>query len=150
MISIPYYETSYFVFHNFSAHTIEYQGLTYPTAEHAFHAMKFKDAALREQIRTAPSPIAAFTLGKELKPQRRADWDEIKVGILTDIIRHKAQQNEDVKEALLASGSEEIVEVNPNDDFWGSGADGKGLNHTGKILMQIRDELAGAIAEYQK
>lgn len=142
MISIPYYETSHFAFHNFSAHAIEYNGLVYPTAEHAFHAMKFEDETLREQIRTAPSPIAAFRLGKKLKPQRRTDWDEVKVTTLTDIIRHKVRQNEDVKEALLASGDEEIVEVNPNDGFWGNGADGKGLNHTGKILMQIRDEVA--------
>lgn len=141
MISIPYYETSNFVFHNFSAHAIEINGTVYPTAEHAFHALKFEDEALRKRIRECPSPIAAFTLGKELKPQRRADWDEVKVEVLTNIIRHKARQNADVKEALLLSGDERIVEVNPHDDFWGDGPDGKGKNHTGEILMKIREEL---------
>ena len=43
MIKIPYYESSYFVFHNFSAHAINYNGITYPTAEHAFHSAKFDD-----------------------------------------------------------------------------------------------------------
>ena len=138
MISIPYYETSYFVFHNFSAHAIEIDGIIYPTAEHAF---KFEDEALSKRIIDCPSPIAAFKLGKELKPQRRTDWDDIKVDVLTNIIRHKAQQNADVKEALLLTGVERIVEVNPNDDFWGDGPDGNGKNHTGEILMKIRDEL---------
>ncbi len=141
MIAIPYYETSYFAFHNFSAHAIEIDGVIYPTAEHAFHALKFDNDELRQKIIDCASPIAAYKLGKELKPQRRSDWDEVKVEVLTNIIRHKAHQNPDVKEALLASGDERIVEVNPNDDFWGDGPDGNGLNHTGEILMKIRDEL---------
>lgn len=141
MITIPYYEESYFALHNFSAHAIEIDGITYPTAEHAFHALKFDDSNLRDRIIACPSPIAAFKLGKELKPHRRPDWDDIKIDILTDIIRHKAQQNPDVKETLLLSGSEEIVEANPTDDFWGNGPNGDGQNHTGKILMKIRDEL---------
>lgn len=141
MITIPYYETSYFAFHNFSAHAIEIDGVVYPTAEHAFHASKFNDNELRQKIIDCASPIAAYKLGKELKLQRRSDWDEIKVEVLTNIIRHKAQQNSDVKETLLSSGNERIVEVNPNDDFWGDGPDGNGLNYTGEILMKIREEL---------
>lgn len=141
MITIPYYETSYFALHNFSANAIEIDGILYPTAEHAFHALKFEDSNIREEIITSSSPVAAFKLGKKYKPQRRSDWNDIKVGILENIIRLKAQQNPDVKEALLLSGDEEIVEVNPNDDFWGNGSDGKGKNHTGNILMKIRDEL---------
>lgn len=146
MITIPYYETSYFAFHNFSAHAIEIDGVIYPTAEHAFHAFKFEDDVLRQKIIECKSPIAAYKLGKELKPQRRSDWDEIKVEVLTNIIRYKAQQNPDVKEALLLSGNEKIAEVNPNDDFWGTGPDGQGMNHTGKILMKIRDELRASIS----
>jgi len=141
MITIPYYETSNFVFSNFSAHIVTYKGVTYPTAEHAFHAQKFDDETLRNQIRNCPSPIAAWELGRKLKPQRRSDWDDVKVDILTEIIRNKVEQNSDVKEALLSTGDEEIVEINPNDDFWGTGADGNGQNQTGKILMKIRDEL---------
>ncbi len=141
MIQIPYYETSYFALHNFSAHAITMNGVVYPTAEHAFHAHKFADDAIKKEILHSPSPAAAFRLAKKYKPQRRPDWDAIKVGVLEDIIRHKVQQNPDVKEVLLLSADEEIVEVNPNDDFWGNGPDGNGENHTGKILMKIRDEL---------
>lgn len=149
MITIPYYETSYFALHNFSANAIEIDSVVYPTAEHAFHALKFDDAAIREEIINSSSPVAAFHLGKKYKPLRRSDWNDIKVGVLEDIIRRKAQQNPDVKEALLLSGDEQIVEVNENDDFWGSGPDGKGQNHTGKILMKIRDELKASITSEQ-
>lgn len=141
MITIPYYETSYFALHNFSAHAITIDGITYPTAEHAFHALKFNDDEIRQKIINSASPVAAYKLSKELKPRRRSDWDEIKVDVLTSIIRHKVQQNPDVKEVLIASGDERIIEVNPYDDFWGNGPDGNGLNHTGNILMKIRDEL---------
>lgn len=141
MIAIPYYETSYFAFHNFSAHIIEYKGEIYPTVEHAFHALKFEDKTLHDRIRSCASPIAAYRLGKELKPQRRGDWDEIKVGVLEELIRCKVAQHDDVRNVLIATGAEEIVEVNPNDDFWGNGPDGNGQNHTGKVLMRIRNEV---------
>lgn len=141
MIEIPYYETSNFALHNFSAHAITYEGVVYPTVEHAYHALKFKDNILREKVRTSGSPLAAWELARDLKPQRRIDWDDIKVTILTDLIRAKVAQHRDVRDTLIATGSEEIVELNPNDDFWGSGADGKGQNNTGKILMKIREEI---------
>ena len=143
MIAIPYYETSNFVFSNFSAHQVNYEGANYPTAEHAFHAQKFNNKDLRNQIKNCPSPIAAWELALKFKPQRRSDWNDVKVGILTDIIRNKVNQNTDVKEALMATNDEEIVELNPNDDFWGNGPDGSGQNQTGKILMKVRDELRG-------
>jgi len=146
MIEIPYYETSHFVFSNFSAHTVEYNGVNYPTAEHAFHAQKFDDPLLADKIRDCGSPLAAWQLAHELKPQRRSDWNDVKVAILTDIIRAKVNQHQEVKDALLSSGSEEIIEINPNDDFWGSGPDGNGQNNTGKIFMQIRSELQSRAA----
>lgn len=143
MVTIPYYETSNFVFSNFSAHAIDFNGVRYATVEHAFHAQKFSDETLCNQIRECGSPLAAWKLAQKLKPQRRADWDDVKVGILTEIIRGKVGQHEEVKEALFASGDETIIEINPHDDFWGGGADNKGQNNAGKILMKLREELVG-------
>lgn len=141
MIKIPYYEASHFVFSNFSAHQVVYLDVTYPTAEHAFHAQKFVDADVRERIQQCGSPLEAWQLGTTLKDEQRPDWNEVKVSVLTDIVRQKAAQHSEVRDALIASGGEEILEVNPHDSFWGSGADGTGQNTTGKILMSIRDEL---------
>lgn len=141
MIKIPYYENSNFVFHNFSAHVIKYNDKIYPTAEHAFHSAKFDNEKIKEEIRNAKSPLDAFDLGKKYKSLRKENWNDIKVNILYEILTEKVKQHAEVRKALLATGTEEIVEDNPNDDFWGNGKDGKGQNHTGKILMRIRDEL---------
>ncbi len=142
MIAIPYYETSYFVFSNFSAHAVLFEGVMYPTAEHAFQAQKFTDEHLRKQVQKCPSPLAAWELAHKLKSQQRADWGDVKVAILTNIVRAKVQQNADVKTALVQTHSEKIVELNPNDSFWGNGSDGKGQNQMGKILMSVRQEFA--------
>jgi ribA/ribD-fused uncharacterized protein len=141
MIKIPYYETSYFVFSNFSPHTVLYKNILYPTVEHAFHAAKFDDEQIRNEIRNAGSPLRAFELGKKYKPFRRSNWDDIKVAVLQEIIREKVKQHAEVREALLATGKENIVEDNPHDDFWGNGKEGNGQNKTGKILMEIRNEI---------
>lgn len=140
-VNIPYYETSNFCFSNFSAHKVRYKGVTYATAEHAFHAQKFMDKGLRGQIIQCGSPLEAWKLAKELKSQRRTDWNDVKVEVLTDIIREKVNQHQEVKAALLATDDREIIEINKNDEFWGSGSGGNGQNHTGKILMRIRAEL---------
>lgn len=141
MIKIPFYETSYFVFSNFSAHSIIFHGILYPTAEHAYHAAKFDDKKIKDEIKNAGSPLEAFRLGKKYKSFRKNNWDERKVHVLYEILKEKAIQHLEVKQALLATGDEEIVEDNPYDDFWSTGKDGKGLNHMGKILMRIREEL---------
>ena len=141
MIRIPYYETSHFVFSNFSPHSVKRDGVVYPTAEHAYHAAKFDDEKIKDEIRQAGSPLEAYDLGKKYKAQRKPNWDEIKVNELYNIVKEKTTQHQEVKSALLATGTEEIVEENPNDDFWGSGQDGNGQNHMGKIIMKIRNEV---------
>lgn len=141
MINIPYYETSNFVFSNFSAHTVFFDGIKYPTVEHAFHAQKFDSPEIKDKFINCSSPLVAWQLARELKPQRRDDWDEVKVDILKDIIRAKIDQHVEVRDALLSTGNEEIIEQNPKDDFWGSGPDGLGQNQTGKLLMELRAEL---------
>jgi hypothetical protein len=141
MIKIPYYETSNFVFSNFSPHSVKIEGILYPTAEHAYHAAKFDDEKIKDEIKNAGSPLEAFQLAKKYKPVRKENWDEIKVNILYEIIKEKTKQYNEVRDALLATGNEEIIEDNPHDDYWGNGKDGKGQNHTGKILMRIRSEL---------
>lgn len=140
-VKIPYYESSNFCFSNFSAHTVKYNGVTYPTAEHAYHAQKFFRKNLCDKIKQCGSPLEAWELARKFKPQRRIDWDDIKVEILTDIIRAKVDQHKEIKTSLLATGNREIIEINENDDFWGSGPDGNGQNNTGKIYMRIRSEL---------
>lgn len=73
--------------------------------------------------------------------KRRSDWQDVKVDIMTELVRAKADQNEDVKVCLIKTGNKHIVENSPWDTFWGCGKDGSGNNQMGKILMKIRDEI---------
>jgi predicted NAD-dependent protein-ADP-ribosyltransferase YbiA (DUF1768 family) len=49
------------------------------------------------------------------------------------------------RKALVDSGEmrivKHIVTYPPGDGFWDDGEDGKGLNHIGRIWMEIRDEI---------
>ena len=46
-----------------------------------------------------------------------------------------------LRDVLLGTGDEEIVEDSPTDGYWGCGADGKGRNRLGEILMEVRATL---------
>ena len=126
---------------NFSAHAIEYRGVLYPTAEHAYQAAKCTDAHGKQAIRNARSPILAKRLANEAyRAARDPEWDGKKLAVVEEILRAKLAQHPEAQEALRDSGDEDIVEDSPTDYFWGAGADGSGQNMFGKIWMKIRDE----------
>jgi len=75
-------------------------------------------------------------LKKKLK-----DWEQIKEKIMKDALRFKVNQHQDVKDTLLSTGDNEIVEHTPRDHYWADGGDGSGKNRLGILWMEIRDEL---------
>jgi ribA/ribD-fused uncharacterized protein len=56
-------------------------------------------------------------------------------------MRRKFESHPELREMLLATGDEELIEASPRDYHWGCGADGSGKNMTGRLLMQVRKEL---------
>lgn len=116
------------------------EGLSFPTVEHFYQAMKTKDIALRKVISEHPSKglkkfIKTVTL--------REDWDEIKLAAMEYGLRWKfSDHNPVLKSKLLSTKGVELVEYNYwRDTFWGvSLQTGEGENHLGKLLMKIRDE----------
>lgn len=70
----------------------------------------------------------------------------MKLGVMEEIIRAKFVQNPDLRQKLVDTGDLELMEGNYwHDTFWGVDCkSGKGKNHLGIILMQIRTELGGA------
>jgi ribA/ribD-fused uncharacterized protein len=141
--AVYFFTLPYEPLNNWSAHRVTIWGKTFPTLEHGFHYRKYSDKhpEIAEEIANAPSPWAAMQVDRHHRAKRRHDWQEAKVGIMTELMRAKIEQNPDVKERLLATGSKTIVENSPWDDFWGAGKDGRGQNRMGKILMHLRDEL---------
>jgi ribA/ribD-fused uncharacterized protein len=140
--AIYFFTNAFYPFDNFSAHTVEIWGHIFRTAEHAFQWKKFEstEPELADRIVNATSPWLAKKLSRSSK-NRREDWHETRVDLMTEIVRAKVQRNEDVKEMLLGTGKKSIIENSPVDDFWGVGKDGTGQNQMGKILMKVREEI---------
>lgn len=136
-ISIFRYE--YFFLSNFFPCVVEYDGLAYSSSEAAFQAQKSTDPEVKQQF-VGKTPGAAKFLGKRIK--LREDWEDVKLGIMEEIVRAKFTQNDFLKDKLIATGDRKLIETNKwNDKFWGvSRVTGEGENHLGKILMKIRNE----------
>jgi hypothetical protein len=132
---------------NFSPHAVTLKGKTWPTTEHYYQAQKHAGTPLEEEVRLAPTPLAAKELASDPARGIRTDWEEVKVPVMREAVLAKFEQHADLREALLATGDEELVERSP-DAYWGSGLDGKGLNWLGRILMEVRQKVReGARAE---
>lgn len=116
---------------------IEHDGMT---VEHYYQAAKAAREFDRETILMLPSPGRAKRIGAEI--EARADWDEVKLDVMLEQLRRKFA-NDPFRWMLIATAGRELVEVNDwGDTFWGVDEhSGRGTNHLGRLLMQVRDEL---------
>lgn len=125
---------------NFYEKPLTYDGITYQNSEAAFQAQKTTDIDVRRQFADL-DPSAAKKMGRKIS--LRPDWEQVKVQVMYEVVSAKFSQNPDLKEMLLATGNEELIEGNDwGDRIWGQ-VDGKGQNLLGQILMRVRDELKG-------
>lgn len=126
---------------NFHVAPVIYQGIEYPSSEHAYQAAKTLDENIRREFAALPTPNDAKHKGKKLK-NIRPDWESIKYKVMYDIVFDKFIRNHDLKEKLLATGRKHLEETNWwGDKTWGV-YNGIGKNWLGKILMIVRSELA--------
>ena len=128
-------------FSNFSKHGVELDGLWWKTTEHYFQAQKFLDQEYKEKIRIAATAKEAANLGRSRRIPIRDDWEEIKDDIMKKVVLKKFQTHGKLKELLLSTGNEQLVESAPGDYYWGCGSDGTGKNKLGLILEEVRDQL---------
>jgi ribA/ribD-fused uncharacterized protein len=134
----PYYE-----FTNFYQAPIDLDGKTWPTTEHYFQAQKFIGTSYLEVIRNFDRPRQAFDLSRNptVSRWRRKDWEDIKIDIMRKALLAKFTQHKPLRQMLLGTGDNMLVEHTPHDKFWGNGGDGSGQNHLGMLLMEIRHDL---------
>jgi len=124
---------------NFYPATVLLDGVEFPSVEHAYQAAKTHNKHWRERIREQTSPGNAKRMGRRLRVRR--DWDDVKLQVMEDLLRQKFSLYPTMKSALLATGKALLIEGNNwGDVYWGF-RDGRGENHLGKLLMQIRQEL---------
>lgn len=132
---IDSFSDTYAFLSNFFSSSIVYEGIEYPTVEHAFQAAKTLSVELRLLISKLPAPGQAKRVGRSLL--LRSDWNTIRVSVMSELVALKFQAPE-LRCKLLVTGDEELVEGNYwQDTFWGV-CNGKGENHLGKILMETR------------
>ncbi|OUL37407.1 Swarming motility protein ybiA [Nostoc sp. T09] len=134
----------YGCFSNFSPHGIQIQGIYWPTVEHYYQAQKFVgsiDAVIIPVIHNAQTPEEAAALGRCSTRQIRADWELVKTQVMREAVLKKFLTHAEIRDILLSTGNEILVENSPKDYFWGCGANKTGQNHLGKVLMSVREEI---------
>lgn len=138
MNKINSFRDEYYFLSNFYECSVTYNGLTYKNNEAAFQAQKCINLKDREKfcnLRASESK----KLGRRVV--LRKDWEDIKIKVMTDIVKAKFEQNEDLQKKLLATEDAYLEEENTwGDRIWGT-VNGVGANNLGRILMNVRKEL---------
>ena len=121
----------------------EFEGIIYPTVEHAFQAAKTLNQLARQRIAAAPTPGQAKRMGR--KVQLREDWELVKTDVMRECLKSKFS-NPVLKTQLLATKDATLIEGTTwHDRCWGictcPECKGAGENRLGKLLMELREEL---------
>jgi ribA/ribD-fused uncharacterized protein len=130
-------------------------GVIYRTAEHwmmAHKARLFSDEETFIRIVASDDPRTAKALGREVRGFDEKVWDERRFDIVTAGSVAKFGQHPPLKDYLLGTGDQVLVEASPVDRIWGIGlaaddarardpAQWCGLNLLGFALMEARARL---------
>lgn len=149
MAILDFHNNGYDWLSNFYKVEFVWEGIIWPSSEHAYQAAKVLDKPTRLEISRIHSPGKVKKLGKTLL--LREDWDEVRIPIMIEILRAKFRQNPELKQKLVETGFEHLEEGNNwGDRFWGVSPIGseQGMNHLGLILMDLRDEFRDELNEH--
>jgi ribA/ribD-fused uncharacterized protein len=138
-------EKPYGPFSNLYRRQVEFEGVVYPTSEHAYQAGKASKPAVRDWILAAPTPALAAMAAHGLYTWDVVpNWSEIKFDRMRGVLKAKFEQHPDLAELLVSTGSKRLVEAgtvnNAVNRLWGEVA-GVGKNMLGVMLMELRAEL---------
>jgi ribA/ribD-fused uncharacterized protein len=161
-MTIQFYGTrgKYSFLSNFHNAIITLDGHQYATVEHYYQSMKTTDPLIAERVRSCPTPGGAKLSGRQIPC--REDWADV-VGNATlhaifedpkGIVVHRVKdhfmfqglvakftQRPELRDALLLTGTEELIEASPTDFYWGVGKNGTGQNKLGRMLQLVRRDL---------
>lgn len=125
---------------NFEPVRVQLDGVNYRSVEHAYQAAKSLDAEWRKFCKEEKSPSKVKKESRKI--EWRADWDEVKIPVMRDLLWQKFSQ-EPFRSLLLETGGLHLIEGNTwGDKFWGVDLrTGEGRNWLGHLLMEIRKRL---------
>lgn len=122
---------------NFHLTEITWEGRTYPSSEHLYQAMKAGTEEEKEWVRTAPTPKEAKFRGRKIRAAE--DWAGRRIDAMRSALHAKFDQHPDLAAKLDSTGNTSLVEGNAwGDTFWGADETGRGENHLGRLLMELR------------
>jgi ribA/ribD-fused uncharacterized protein len=138
-------EKPYGVFSNLYKRTIIFEGIEYPTSEHAYQAGKARKEAVRKWLMEAPTPSLLAMAAHGLYVWDVApEWSKTKFDRMRGVLLAKFTQHDDLRELLLSTGDARLVEVATVDNavnrLWGE-VNGVGKNMLGVLLMELREKL---------
>ena len=135
--------------------TFTIDGIEYNCAEQYMMAEKarlFKDEDSLDQIMASKNPRDQKAIGRKVKGFVQEEWEAVARDVVTKANLAKFSQDQTLKDFILGTGDDHIVEASPYDRIWGVGIaedderiwdkdqwDGK--NWLGECLMEVREAL---------
>ena len=115
-------------------------------------AVLFEDTAMAAKILNTDDVVRIKELGRKVSNYNDTVWNGMRQVIIYKGLLEKFRQNDDLREALLATGDNILAECAVKDCIWGIGLSmtddnrhdlnaWKGQNLLGFSLMLVRDEL---------
>ncbi|MER6123155.1 NADAR family protein [Streptomyces sp. NPDC001795] len=117
---------------------IDVDGVTYPSAAHAYWALSTADPDARAAIAGVGSASAARKLA--VGASRREGWEQARTAVMTGLLRAKFAQHPALARILLATEDATLIYDDSDSGFWGDNG-GRGRNWTGRLLEFLRSEL---------
>ena len=140
---------------NYYPKPVTYKDIRHDTVEHAYQFLKasrYGDKAAEEAILCASTPAEAKEAGRAVVNFDRADWNQVKRGVMLDLLREKFNPGSEMAKFLKNTHGKSLAEAGKSKSF----AIGLSINHKnifnthqwpkdcnilGKCLMEIRAEL---------
>jgi len=136
---------------------VDPDGIKYNSSEQYFMYKKAQtfdilNENLINNIMSETNPTRIKVYGRCVHNYDDYVWKSIRYAVMKDALLLKFSQNAELKENLLKTGTKKLYEASPFDRIWGIGHKSidapyinirkYGQNLLGKVLMEIRDEMA--------
>lgn len=127
---------------------VYYYGLSFPSVENAYQAAKCQDYQDMLQFQTC-NPYQAKKLGRKVRMRR--DFANVKLSVMKYLLLQKFSfLNPSLRVQLTKTEGVQLIEYNNwGDTFYGV-CNGKGENHLGRLLMEVREDLLAGKYGYSK
>lgn len=135
-------------FSNFYPVAFKHRGVLMGCGEQDFQLEKTLYAGDATQVKNLTArPLKdkeSLDYGQKVVLDNPAGWDKVKTAAMISCMLSKYSDPK-VKEALMATGHDKLVEASPYDSYWGAGTkdvgsgEFKGQNRLGRVLMLVRD-----------